>query len=109
MKRLAFLGFIAGFIDASGGGGWGAILTPTFVATGSNPRKAVGTVEFTEPIVSFFTVITFGIILGFESFMWSIVVPMLIGGVILSPVAAWITKRRLADGWEYWLGFGWHY
>ena len=92
-KKLAFLGFIAGFIDASGGGGWGPILTPTFVATGSNPRKAVGTVEFTEPIVSFATVITFGIILGFESFIWSIVVPMLIGGIVLSPIAAWVTKK----------------
>ncbi len=92
-KKLGFLSFIAGFIDASGGGGWGPILTPTFVATGSNPRKAVGTVEFTEPIVSFFTFITFGIILGFKSFIWSIVVPMLIGGLILSPVAAWITKK----------------
>lgn len=97
-KKLAALSFVAGFIDASGGGGWGPILTPAFVATGSNPRKAVGTVEFTEPVVSFAAFITFGLIIGFKSFMWNIVVPMLIGGIILTPIAAYVcskTPRRL--------------
>jgi len=97
-KKLAILGFVAGFVDAAGGGGWGPILTPTFVATGSEPRKAVGTVEFTEPIISAAAVVTFGLIIGFESFLWNIVLPMLIGGIILSPVAAYVcskTPRRL--------------
>lgn len=92
-KHLDFLGFIAGFVDASGGGGWGPILTSTFVATGSNPRKAVGTVEFTEPIISIAAVITFGLIIGFENFLWSIVLPILIGGIILTPVAAYLCKK----------------
>lgn len=97
-RRLAALGFVAGFVDAAGGGGWGPILTPAFVATGSNPRKAVGTVEFTEPIVSVATVVTFGLIIGFESFLWNIVLPVLIGGIILTPIAAYVcakTPRRL--------------
>jgi len=97
-KKIAVLGFVAGFIDASGGGGWGPILTPAFVATGSNPRKAVGTVEFTEPIISVATFVTFGLIIGFESFLWNIVLPILIGGIILSPIAAYLcskTPRRL--------------
>ncbi|UCH70292.1 MAG: sulfite exporter TauE/SafE family protein [Candidatus Bathyarchaeota archaeon] len=97
-KKIAALGFVAGIIDASGGGGWGPILTPAFVATGSNPKKAVGTVEFTEPIISFATFITFGLIIGFESFLWNIVLPILIGGIILTPIAAYVcskTPRRL--------------
>jgi len=92
-KKLAILGFVAGFVDASGGGGWGPILTPAFVASGSNPRKAVGTVEFTEPVISFATFITFGLIIGFESFLWNIVLPILIGGIILTPVAAYLTSK----------------
>jgi len=97
-KKLAILGFVAGFIDASGGGGWGPILTPAFIATGSNPRKAVGTVEFTEPIISVATFVTFGLIIGFESFLWNIVLPIMIGGIILTPIAAYVcskTPRRL--------------
>ena len=97
-KKLAILGFVAGFVDASGGGGWGPILTPAFIATGSNPRKAVGTVEFTEPIISVATFVTFGLIIGFENFLWNIVLPMVIGGIILTPIAAYVcskTPRRL--------------
>ncbi len=91
--KIAVLGFVAGFIDASGGGGWGPILTPAFIATGSDPRKAVGTVEFTEPIISVATFVTFGLIIGFESFLWNIVLPIVIGGIILTPIAAYITSK----------------
>lgn len=92
-KRLAVLGFVAGFVDASGGGGWGPILTPAFVATGSDPRKAVGTVEFTEPIISVATFVTFGLLIGFENFLWSMVLPVLAGGIILTPIAAYVTSK----------------
>ncbi len=84
---------MAGFIDASGGGGWGPILTPAFIATGSTPRKAVGTVEFTEPMISVATFVTFGLIIGFESFLWNIVLPMVIGGIVLTPIAAYVTSK----------------
>lgn len=97
-KRIAALGFVAGFVDAAGGGGWGPILTPAFVAAGSNPRKAVGTVGSTEPIISIATVVTFGLIIGFESFLWNVLVPVLIGGIVLTPIAAYVcakTPRRL--------------
>ena len=92
-KILILLGFLAGFVDAAGGGGWGPILTSTFVATGSSPRKAVGTVEVSEPIISVAAFVTFGILIGFESFLWSLVIPILIGGIILTPVAAYVTAR----------------
>jgi len=92
-KHLTLLGFIAGFIDVSGGGGWGPIMTPTFIMTGSNPRKTVGTVEFTEPLISLAGVLTFGFLIGFETFLWSIVLPMILGGIILTPFAAWLVKK----------------
>ena len=92
-KHLSLLGFFAGFIDVSGGGGWGPIMTPTFIMTGSNPRKTVGTVEFTEPLISATGVLTFGFLIGFETFLWSIVLPMIIGGIILTPFAAWMVKK----------------
>ena len=45
------------------------------ILTGSEPRKAIGTVEFTEPFVSLAAVLTFGFTLGFESFLWNITIP----------------------------------
>lgn len=92
-KLIPLLGFFAAFIDVTGGGGWGPICTPTFILNGSDPEKAVGTVEATEPFVSFTAMITFGLLIGFETFLWNIVIPILIGGIILSPIAAWTTKK----------------
>ena len=37
-RYLAPLGFGAGFVDATGGGGWGPVATPTLIATGSWSR-----------------------------------------------------------------------
>lgn len=92
-KGLALLGFVAAFIDISGGGGWGPICTPTFILTGSDPRKSVGTVEFTEPVISAAAVIAFGLTIGFENFLWNIVVPIVVGGVILTPIAAYVCRK----------------
>ncbi|UCH31122.1 MAG: sulfite exporter TauE/SafE family protein [Candidatus Bathyarchaeota archaeon] len=92
-KLIPLLGFFAAFIDVTGGGGWGPICTPTFIINGTEPRKAVGTVEATEPFISLTAMIVFGILIGFETFLWNIVIPILIGGILLTPVAAWITNR----------------
>ncbi len=92
-RFIPLLGFIAAFIDVSGGGGWGPICTPIFVLNGVEPRKAIGTVEVTEPIISFVAVMAFGLLLGFESFLWVIVIPIMLGGFILTPLAAWTSKK----------------
>ncbi len=92
-NKALLLGFVAGFLDVLGGGGWGPIGTPSLILSGSDPRKAVGTIEFTEPFVSLAAVITFGFTIGFESFLWNMTVPMIIGGVILTPIAGYVTAR----------------
>lgn len=90
-KLVPLIGFFAALIDVTGGGGWGPICTPTFILNGTEPRKAIGTVEATEPFISFTATIIFGILIGFETFLWNIVIPILIGGIILTPIAARIT------------------
>ena len=92
-KLIPIIGFIAAFIDISGGGGWGPILTPIFILNDLEPRRAIGTVEVTEPFISFAGVLTFGLLLGFESFLWALVIPLLIGGFILTPIAAYLSKK----------------
>jgi len=87
------LGFVAAFVDVAVGGGWGPIGTPALILSGEEPRKAVGVIEFTEPIISLTAVITFGFLLGFENFMWGLALPMIIGGMILTPVASYLTRR----------------
>lgn len=92
-KKAMILGFIASFIDVAVGGGWGPLGTPALILSGEEPRRAVGTIEFTEPIISTVAVITFGFTLGFDKFMWDMVIPMIIGGLLLTPFAGFLTTK----------------
>lgn len=94
-KFLAGLGVFGGFVDATGGGGWGPVTTSTLLTAGrSEPRRIVGTVNTAEFLVT--AAATLGFVLG----MWedlvthlAAVVALLIGGVIAAPVAAWLVSR----------------
>jgi len=92
-NKAMILGFVASFIDVAVGGGWGPLGTPALILSGEEPKKAVGTIEFTEPIISLVAVITFGFTIGFEKFMWNMVIPMIIGGWILTPIASMLTSK----------------
>jgi uncharacterized membrane protein YfcA len=92
-RSVPLLGAFAAFIDVSSGGGWGPICTSAYVLNGTEPRKAVGIVEITEPIISLTSVLAFGFLLGFENFLWALALPMIIGGVLLTPVAALVAKK----------------
>ena len=92
-NKAMILGFIASFIDVAVGGGWGPLGTPALILSGEEPKRAVGSIEFTEPIISTVAVLTFGFTIGFEKFMWNMVIPMIIGGLILTPFASILTKK----------------
>lgn len=98
-KKLPMLGFIAAFMDAVGGGGWGPIATPGLILTeDTEPRKVVGTVNLAEFFITIAIAATFFITIGFESYDWSLIGALLIGGVIAAPIAAYLCKRMPAKG-----------
>jgi len=82
------LGYVAAFLDALGGGGWGPIATTTLVTNKVEPSKAIGSVNFAEFFVTLTESITFIILIGPEQFSWIIILGLLIGGVICAPIAA---------------------
>ena len=87
------LGFVAGFLDAAGGGGWGPISTPTLLSSGRmQPRKVIGTVDTSEFLVALAASIGFLISLSFANIPWQLVGALLIGGLIAAPIAAWIVR-----------------
>ena len=52
-RFLAPLGLVAGFVDATGGGGWGPVGTPAILASGRlEPRKVIGSIDTSEFLVS---------------------------------------------------------
>lgn len=93
-RYLAPLGLGAGFIDATGGGGWGPVATPTILATGKyEPRKVIGSVDTSEFLVALAASIGFLLALGSQGIAWRYVVALLIGGVAAAPLAAWLVRH----------------
>jgi len=92
-KKISGLGFIGAVLDAMGGGGWGPICTSTFVATGTNPSKAIGSVNLAEFFITTSETITFIVFIGWKQFCWEAVVGLLIAGVFIAPFAAYICKK----------------
>src|SRR5215218_6288122 len=98
-KFLSPLGLVAGFLDAAGGGGWGAINTSTLMSTGRmEPRKVVGTVDTSEFLVAVAASIGFFVGLSFTEIPWGIVGALLIGGLVAAPLAAYIVRLLPARG-----------
>jgi uncharacterized membrane protein YfcA len=90
---LGPLGFVAGFLDAAGGGGWGPISTPTLLSSRRmEPRKVVGTVDTSEFVVALAASLGFLIALSFAEIPWGVVGALLVGGLVAAPVAAWIVR-----------------
>ena len=93
-RFLAPLGIFAGFVDSTGGGGWGPVATPALLASGRmEPRKVVGSVDTSEFVVSIAASIGFLIGLGAEGIPFGAVAALLIGGVLAAPVAAWLVRH----------------
>ena len=93
-RFLAPLGVFAGFVDATGGGGWGPVATPALLTSGRlEPRKVVGSIDTSEFLVSVAASAGFLIALGSAGVQWSVVAAMLIGGMIAAPIAAWLVRR----------------
>ncbi len=102
-KFLAPLGLVAGFIDATGGGGWGPVATSTLLSSGKlEPRRTVGSVSAAEFVVSVAASIGFLFGLGKQNLPLGIVAALLIGGVLAAPLAAWLVSRLATR----WLGVG---
>lgn len=93
-RYLVPLGLTAGFIDATGGGGWGPVATPTLLATGKMaPRKVIGSVDTSEFLVSSAASIGFLLSLGTQGIAWYAVGALLAGGIIAAPIAAWLVRK----------------
>ncbi|MHC9295819.1 sulfite exporter TauE/SafE family protein [Mycobacterium sp. LTG2003] len=94
-KFLTPLGLFGGFIDASGGGGWGPITTSTLLSRGKTaPRTVIGSVSASEFLVAVSA--SLGFLVGLrEDFLHNIpiVLGLAAGGVIAAPLAAWLVSK----------------
>jgi len=89
--RVELLGFVGGFLDAVGGGGWGPIVTSTLVGRGHEPRMAIGSVNRAEFFVTIVQSATFVFMLGATSL--NVVLGLCLGGGLAAPLAARMARR----------------
>lgn len=98
---VAPLGVVGGFFDAIGGGGWGPTVSSAMVGAGQEPRKAIGTVNSVEFLVTSAISATFLWALvtghwreaeGLESHL-AAVAGLVVGGLIAAPFAGFVVKR----------------
>ncbi len=89
--NITFLGLIGGFIDSFGGGGWGPLVTGTFIKNGHTPRYVIGSSTFAKCILTVASAITFIFTIGIHH--WNIVAGLLIGGIVTAPFSAMLTSK----------------
>ncbi len=90
-KRIAPLAFFGGLMDATGGGGWGPIVTTSLVGAGNDPRTTIGSVNFAEFFLTVTVAASFLSIL--DATVWVLVAGLALGGLVAAPFAAYMTKH----------------
>ncbi|AZQ34507.1 sulfite exporter TauE/SafE family protein [Streptomyces cyaneochromogenes] len=92
-RFLTPLGLVAGFLDATGGGGWGPVGTPALLASGRmEPRKVIGSIDTSEFLVAVAASLGFLFSLGSQGIDFTWVAAFLAGGLIAAPIAAWLVR-----------------
>lgn len=89
------LGFVGGFLDAAGGGGWGPIVTSNLLAQGAAPRIVIGTVIAAEFFLTIAISLAFLANMGWAAFTIA-TVGLLLGGIVAAPLGAIVAKRAPA-------------
>lgn len=93
-RFLGPLGLVAGFVDSTGGGGWGPVGTPAILASGRlEPRKTIGSIDTSEFLVAVAASLGFLFGLGSQGVDFAWVLALLLGGVIAAPIAAWLVRH----------------
>ena len=93
-RNLWPIGLFGGFVDATGGGGWGPVATPSLMTvTRHKPHRIVGTVSASEFLVAASASIGFLFGAREAGVPWLAVLGLVIGGVITAPIAARLAKK----------------
>lgn len=89
--QLTPLAFGGAFLDAIGGGGWGAIVSSNLIVRGNDVRETVGSVNAVEFFVTLASSAVFIATLGLTN--WPIILGLALGGLLAAPLGAWACKR----------------
>lgn len=92
IRHVRPLGVIGGLLDATGGGGWGPVVTSNLLMQGGEPRIVVGTVNTAEFFLTVAISVAFLMHLELTDFA-EVTIGLLIGGVLAAPLGAWAARH----------------
>jgi uncharacterized protein len=93
-EKVIPLALFGSFVDTTGGGGWGPIVTTSLIGSGRDPRTTIGSVNFAEFFLTITVAAAFFTIL--DESVWLMVAGLVAGGLFAAPLAAYLTKRLKA-------------
>lgn len=94
-RHVGKLALFGGFVDSAGGGGWGPVVTSSLLASGSDPRTTIGSVNFAEFFLTITTATSF-ILLAGQPDTWMLVAGLVFGGMFAAPFAALLCRKLSA-------------
>jgi uncharacterized protein len=93
-RFLGPLGLVGGFLNSTGGGGWGPVGTSALLASGRlAPRKVIGSICAAEFAVVLAGSAGFAVGLGLAGIRLQWAAAMLAGGLLSAPIAAWLAAH----------------
>lgn len=90
-KRLIAVGLLSSFNKGISGGGYGPLVTGGQILSGRDSRSAIGSTSFTEGLVCLVGFLAYVAAKG--NIHWNLAIPLVIGAVASTPLAALTTKR----------------
>ncbi len=103
-KRLMFFGSLASFNKGISGEGYGPVLAGGQILSGVKSKKAVGITALSEGVVSLIGFAGFLIFGSLSNINWSLIVSLLAGGLISTPLAAYFVKSTKSRKLKYLIG-----
>jgi uncharacterized membrane protein YfcA len=100
LEHVVPLGLVGGFLDATGGGGWGPVVASTLLGRGHAPRYVIGSVSSAEFFLTLAISMTFLFTLATGRFELegglasggAALAGLVLGGVAAAPLAGYVTK-----------------
>ncbi|MFW6117660.1 MAG: sulfite exporter TauE/SafE family protein [Thermoproteota archaeon] len=90
-NKIRISGLLAGFTNGISGGGYGAISATGLILGGVDPSKAVGSTLLAEALIALSGIFMYGFLL--PEVNWMLVLPLLVGGLIATPVGILTTRK----------------
>jgi uncharacterized membrane protein YfcA len=90
-KKIRVSGFFAGLINGISGGGYGAVSTTGLISSGVKTSIAIGSTVLAETVVALAGALLY--LFFVQDVNLEIILPLLVGGLIATPIGALTTKR----------------